>query len=67
MDKRICRSGELRESFEEGQNRSFGRGLIETDHCGLQNMKDGRMKNAGVLSYKGCNNVESGYPSRGFV
>jgi hypothetical protein len=55
--------------------------VIETDHCGLQYMKEGRMKNARVMRWslalqnycfkinyiKGCNNVISDYLSRGSV
>jgi len=58
----------------------FGREfVIETDHCGLQYMKEGRMKNARVMRWslvlqnysyrvnyiKGCDNVVSDYLSRG--
>lgn len=53
--------------------------VIETDHCGLQYMKEGRMKNARVMRWslalqnysftiryiKGSNNVISDYLSRG--
>ena len=53
--------------------------VIETDHCGLQYMKEGRMKNARVMRWslalqnysfkvnyiKGCDNVVSDYLSRG--
>ena len=55
--------------------------VIETDHCGLQYMKEGRMKNARVMRWslalqnycfkvnyiKGCNNVVSDYLSRASV
>ena len=55
--------------------------VIETDHCGLQYMKEGRMKNARVMRWslalqnycfrvnyiKGCNNVISDYLSRGLI
>ena len=53
--------------------------VIETDHCGLQYMNEGRMKNARVMRWslalqnyrfkinyiKGCSNVVSDYLSRG--
>src|ERR1043165_1594311 len=55
--------------------------VIETDHCGLQYMREGRMKNARVMRWslalqnysfrvnyiKGCNNVVSDYLSRGLI
>jgi transposase InsO family protein len=55
--------------------------VIETDHCGLQYMNEGRMKNARVMRWslalqnyrfkinyiKGCNNVISDYLSRGLT
>jgi hypothetical protein len=55
--------------------------VIETDHCGLQYMREGRMKNARVMRWslalqnysfkvnyiKGCNNVISDYLSRGLI
>jgi hypothetical protein len=55
--------------------------VIETDHCGLQYMKEGRMKNARVMRWslalqnycfkvnyiKGCDNVISDYLSRGLT